>query len=156
MGKGKKEGGHGHSHITSSPDRPTFQVDHGGSKDDFSAGPYPWDPKKPNIIRYWDRPNAVVGFFRNAVDAVRYYMPPTVLIKGRRCTLDQVRVVQRFVTVIYLNGQPVRTVHWTATFEELLTSKPDETDCPVVEILGDFEGSHKPGDVVGDWLKKRR
>ena len=99
---------------------------------------------------YWDFSTTPAAVFSKAVT----YFPKTKMINGKSCTLSTVRVVQRFVTVVYLDGKPVRTVHWTSTFEGFPGMEADPRNIRTT-IIGEFEGgqgtSGYANKVISDW-----
>jgi RHS repeat-associated protein len=144
---------HGHSHVSASPFKPTLQPDNGDSKDAFSVGPYAPQGESKDTVQYWDNPDTPAAVFPQAVRQVRKQWPKRT-IKNRQnelveACLVKVRVVERFVTIVYLGEtNPVATVHWTSTSE----GSPDEQPSPPkTEEIGAFPGYKEPTKVVAEW-----
>jgi hypothetical protein len=74
-------------------------------------------------------------------------LPKTKRVGGKDCPLDKIRVVQRFVTVVYLGGVPVRTVHWTSTSEGL----PWKNAPATTATIDDFPGYKDPRKLILGW-----
>ncbi|MGH7747530.1 MAG: hypothetical protein ACREQ5_22640, partial [Candidatus Dormibacteria bacterium] len=144
---------HDHSHVSGIPFRPTVQVDHGKSKDGFSEGPYPRsdDDKSESFT---DDPTVAAAVYDQAVRQVLATWGKEQRIGDKTCTLTGVKVVQRFVTVVYLGGKPARTIHWTATYESSL-GQPIDPGGVRTTIVGEFSGGIDPNKVIRDWRNGR-
>jgi hypothetical protein len=66
----------------------------------------------PNTVTYTDTPGILQAMFAQAVSQFIHWAKPRP-----GCTLEAIRVVARFVTVVYVGGAPVWAVHWTSTVE---------------------------------------
>jgi RHS repeat-associated protein len=142
--------GHSHSHLSALKSKPNFQPDVGRSRDGFLRGRP--DPKDPNKVTYWDDPaygRALLNpdYKEVAVKWVKDKLGETIKEESLKCTLNTVRVVQRFITVVYLGNTPVWTVHWTSTSEVLLGSRPTD---PVVEVISQspYDRHRTPLDII--------
>lgn len=137
------EDDHGHSHETATRFPPIPQPDNGKhpKKGGFSEGPYsPSNGGK--TITYTDNPTIAAALYGDAVKQVLAKWGRKTIIRGQTCTLDSVKVVQRFVTVVYLNGNPVRTIEWTST---ATSNDPAKL---TTGIIGSYAGERGPSSVM--------
>jgi hypothetical protein len=69
---------------------------------------------------------------------------------GENGVLNGVRVVQRFVTTIYVNGNVAAKVHWISTAAGKLTGNtPDALQAQMYPVP-DFD-KISPEDIVNNW-----
>jgi RHS repeat-associated protein len=131
---GKKEE-HSHSHRSELKSDPNLQPDYRNSKDGFMRGRP--DPEDPNKVTYSDTPTYGAGLLHPALGAiavpwVRDQLGDTWITGNMRCTLNTVRVVQRFITTVFLGNTPRWVVHWTSTSEAFPGREPSPL---LVEII---------------------
>jgi hypothetical protein len=110
-----------HSHVSEWNILPDVQPDHGAAGSEFSVGPYVMSEDKKTVT-YMDPANMAAAIFPKVVK----FFPKEITRDGRTCELSTIRVVERFITVVYLGGKPVRTVHWTSTFEGFPDARGDD------------------------------
>jgi RHS repeat-associated protein len=131
---------HPHPHQSGNPYQPQF----------FN------DPVNPGQItindqtqtaQYFDQPNAALVTFPQAAS----YFPDEITRDGKKCTLVQICVVQRFVTTVYVGGLPQQTIHWTSTS----CGPKKNPSFPKCSVRGQLKGGKDPNDVVRDWLNNQ-
>jgi hypothetical protein len=146
LNEGEKK--HDHEHVTATPYKPSLLVDHGGSTDAFSKGPYAALEGSTDTVNYEDHPTAATALYSRASQEAINARGQTKIIDRRTYTIFSVTVVQRFITTVYVDQKPVATVHWTST----ATKKEGLPDVAIISLQ---EGNLDPAQVVKDWAIKK-
>jgi hypothetical protein len=137
---------HDHKHISGTRLNPRFQIDIGGSKTGFYEGPYQYHKlKNPDVKTYTDDPSYGMG----AAIKAQAYIPKKKTVRGKDCTLSDIKVVQRLVTQVFVNGRAIATVHWTTTVD----GPPGKPGHPVTKVENVWEGAIKPDDISKGLVK---
>ncbi len=140
---------HTHLHLSATKFTPLLVVDHGNSEDAYSKGRYDFSD---GAVRYSDFPTAAAGLFPQAAQRL-------LLWNGapRRGKLINIRITQRFVTVVYLLGaggaKALHTYQWTATVTDKLNAKPITGIRTTTDTS--YPGYENPIDVVKGTVKRK-
>jgi RHS repeat-associated protein len=155
---------HDHDHNTRDYDNPDVQTDHGKAGDFAFENAFINDLDDKTIRTYQDQPTALISFWAKARDLVKKELGTTRWFgSGRnrqKCTLKDVRVVQRFVTVVWLNNKPAWTVYWMATSSAQGPLSRGDTKGSQTEITildqseGGPKGANGANKYITDYRKK--
>jgi hypothetical protein len=140
---------HDHPHMSSVPTNPSLVIDHGNSTDGFSAGPYRREQDK---AIYWDRPTTPQALLGMATIRTIEWQNGQRSMRGYE--LVNIRIVQRFITVVYLApNKPIATVHWISVSDGAPSREPyDVGGIPETKVVSVAQGEKDARSVIlGEW-----